>query len=94
MRDLLYIGWRHGLRLAGRRLGVGDRNGRLIDDFDCLREWPAAEIGILLAAVARVPARVDRQIHQVRQSPDLLRASGLAAGEGAKCVEIDGLFPF
>src|SRR6266581_3770714 len=50
-----------------------------------------AEIRILVgAAVSRPPGCVDAQLHQVGQTPDLLRAGGLAAWQRTELIEIDG----
>ena len=58
---------------------------------DGLRQG-VAEVGVLrVAAVARPPAGVDGQLHQVGQPADLTRASRLAAGQRAELVQVDRL---
>jgi hypothetical protein len=49
-----------------------------------------AEVGIPLAPVAVVPARIHRELRQVGQTADILRAGGLAARKRAELIEIDG----
>ena len=54
-----------------------------------------AKVGVLgAAAVAGPPTCVDRKLHQVREAADLLGAGGLAAGQGAELVEVDGVGAF
>ena len=51
-----------------------------------------AEIGVpRVAPVARPPARVDRQLHQVREPADLPRTGRLAARQRAELVQVDAL---
>jgi hypothetical protein len=77
--------WSGGLRSASLR-GIA---GNFPAAGDGLRQG-VAEVGVLrVAAVARPEARVDGQLHQVGQTPDLLRAGGRAAGQGAEPVQVD-----
>ena len=49
-----------------------------------------AEVGVFgVAAVARPPARIDGQLHQVGEPPDLLRAGGFAARQRGEFFEVD-----
>ncbi len=50
-----------------------------------------AEVRILGAAITRIPAGVDRKVHQVGEPPNLLCAVCLAAGQSAEGIEIDGI---
>src|ERR1700704_4980515 len=64
-------------------------NCRAIHNVDSLRKG-VSEVRILCAAaVASPPTGIHRQIHEVCEPTDLLSACRLAAGQGAKVVEID-----
>src|SRR5205085_9230896 len=53
-----------------------------------------AKIGVLRpAAVARPPTRIQRELHQVSKSPDLLRARRLAARQGSKLIQTNWVRP-
>ncbi len=79
------------------QIGVGAWDGRelpLAQTGYSLREG-IAEIGILRAAtVARPPAGVHRELHQVGKATDLLGARRLAARQSAKLIQIDGINAF
>jgi hypothetical protein len=60
---------------------------------DCLRKR-RAEIRVLVAAVSRPPAGVHGQLEEVRETPDLLCAGGLAALERAELIEVHRLRTF
>ena len=68
---------------------IAPGNGRAIHNVDRLRKG-VAEVRILrAAAVASPPAGIHVEIHEVCEPADLLSACRLAAGQGAKLVEID-----
>ena len=73
-------------------VGVGAGNRRMLADgqvWDGLRQG-VAEVGVLrVAAVARPEAGVDRELHQVGEPPDLLRAGRLTARQSAELIQID-----
>lgn len=81
--------------VGGVGVGSGDR-GMFAGGDGGDRLWKrVAEIGIFVgAAVAGVPSGVDGEFHQVGEAADLLRAGGLAAGQVAEVVEIDGVGAF
>src|SRR5258706_5576684 len=67
---------------------------RAIHNVDSLMKG-VAEVSILCAAaVASPPAGIHVQIHEVGEPTDLLSACRLAAGQGAKLVEIDWVRAF
>ena len=62
--------------------------------WDGLREG-VAEVGVQrVAAVACPEAGVDGQLHQVRESSDLLGTGRLTARQSTKLIQIDGFGPF
>ena len=62
--------------------------------WDGLREG-VAEVGVQrVAAVARPEARVDGQLHQVREPSDLLSAFRLTARQSTKLIQITVSAPF
>jgi len=80
--------------LGGLQVGVGSRNRRelaLDQPGHRLRE-AVAEIRVPVAgAVARPPAGVHCQLHQVRQSLDVRGPCGSAARQRPELVEVDRL---
>ena len=74
-------------RVKGRVLR---RNRRAIDDVDDLTER-VAEIRVPCASIAQIPARIDVQVHQIRQARFLHRRYGTAR-QGAERLQIDRFF--
>ena len=76
---------------------IGARDRRMLAHGDAgnrLRER-VAEIGVPgPATIPRIPGCIDRELHQIREAPDLLCAARLAARECAELIEIDGLGAF
>src|SRR3984893_19122712 len=96
-RDRLHapLGIRRGrswLRLGGRRVRVVQRDGWFVVDLDCLTEG-RTKVGVLLAPVSRIPARIHDQLLKVGQAAGLLGPGRLAAGQSSKLVEVDRLRP-
>ena len=81
------------MRRVGRGIGIVQGNRGLVGDGEWAFEL-GAEVGVLFAAVARVPAEVDIEIEEVGEATDLFRAGRVAAGERSEGVEIDGLRSF
>src|SRR5436305_8887715 len=79
--------------VLGGQVGIGPGNGRKLaftQTRDGLRER-VTEIGVLCAAaVARPPASVHGESHEVGEPADLPGASRFTAGQGAKAIQIDG----
>ena len=72
-----------GSRYRWERPGHKTRNGR---------RKAVAEVRVLIAAsISRPPGRIDGQVHQIRQSLDLLRAGRRAARQLPERAEIDWL---
>ena len=74
------------------RVSVRSRNRRMLSNGECgngVRKR-VAEVRVLgEAAVTSPPAGIDRELHQVRQTPDLVGSGCLAAGQSAKAIKID-----
>jgi hypothetical protein len=81
------------LRRVGPGIGVVQGNRGLVGDGEWALEF-GAEVGILFAAVAGVPAKVDVEVEEVGQATDLFRSGCLAAGERSEGVELNGLRAF
>src|SRR5258706_8871501 len=86
---------RVGYRLdvfRGGEVGIGPGNGRKLpftQTRDGLREC-VTEIGVLrAAAVARPPAGVHGELHEVGETSNLLGTGRFAARQRAKLIQID-----
>ena len=80
--------------LVRPQIVVAARNRRVLSHGqvrDGLRQAVAQVRVLRVAAVARPPAGVDGQLHQVGQPADLTRAGRLAAGQRAELVQVDGV---
>src|SRR2546423_7326945 len=87
VRDRLDVVVRLEVRVAAR-----DRRERSFAQAgDRLREGVAEVRVLVVAAIARPPGRVDGELHQVRETPDLLRTRSFAARQYPEPVEVDPL---
>jgi len=84
----------HRLGRIGSHVIVGPRNGRMLADRErgnSVREF-IAEVRISgAAAITSPPGGVDRKLHEVGKSANLLGSSSLAAWESAELVEAYGV---
>ena len=85
----------YGLNKVGiGRVSIGSGDRGVLSHGQCgngLRSR-IAEVGVLgAAAIARPPTGVDGELHQVGETSELIGSSGLAAGQGAEAIEVDGV---
>ena len=78
--------------LVGRCVSIVQWNSWLVFDSEGSLELHT-EVGVLGAAVACIPAKVNIELQQVGQPSDILGACRLTTRQGSESIEIDRFFP-
>jgi hypothetical protein len=75
------------------KIGVGPGDGGAVGDVNGLRKR-GAKIRIRRAAIADEPAGVDVEVHEVGETPEILRSRRLASLECEELVKVDRVCAF